>query len=432
MPYSSAQEEAGLLRRTHFFTFGLLVLLFAWVRVEALYMEVDIETVPVERLIRNLEQLVSQAPNNLQIRFNLARVHAMAFAQKMRPGDSIEIQKDHEAEGAWFGHEPDFVPFKAAPTNDPALLSSAKAHLSQAINLYREVVQQDPANMAAKLGYAWCLDQSGDRTLAISAYRQVISDGWAKEQIVVAKHEAARNMRPIDNGDGTITISLDSLFVGRLGSDSVTIEAAGYLLPLLDREKDKDEIATLKDRIRLIGQLPRGITPIAIPLRDNARSSDLVDREARVRFDADGTGFRRPWTWITPDAGWLVHAPKKSRPVTSALQMFGSVTFWLFWQNGYQALQSLDDNGDGTLTGKELEGLALWRDSNSNGVSETGEVKPLADWGIVALSCRHEVNNTHPDYVATSPRGVTFEDGRTRPTYDILLYAHEQKPVTSD
>jgi hypothetical protein len=176
----------------------------------------------------------------------------------------------------------------------------------------------------------------------------------------------------------------------------------------------------------------RWITPIVIPLGERVRATELVNHHARVRFDADGTGFKKPWTWITPDAGWLVHAPEKSRPITSGLQMFGSVTFWLFWENGYHALRSLDDNGDGALEGKELEGLALWRDANSNGLSEQDEVKPLGEWGIVALSWRHEKSATNPAYVATSPKGVTFEDGRTRPTYDVLLYAHDDEPILAD
>ena len=89
------------------------------------------------------------------------------------------------------------------------------------------------------------------------------------------------------------------------------------------------------------------ITPIVIPLGERQHISDLVNRGARIRFDADGTGIKKIWTWITPDAGWLVHAPEKSRPITSALQMFGSVTFWLFWENGYQALRSWTTTGTG-------------------------------------------------------------------------------------
>ena len=120
---------------------------------------------------------------------------------------------------------------------------------------------------------------------------------------------------------------------------------------------------------------------------------------------------------------WLVYAPRADRRVTSALQLFGSVTFWLFWDNGYAALRALDDNHDGSLTGAELEGLALWQDRNGNGVHDDGEVKPLAAWGIVGLSCAHESGGDRDfDIAATSPAGVTFAGGHTRATYDVLLH----------
>jgi len=171
-----------------------------------------------------------------------------------------------------------------------------------------------------------------------------------------------------------------------------------------------------------MGRVLRPITPIVIPLRNNLAARDLENHSAMVAFDADGTGLRKRWTWITRDAGWLVYDPHRTGKVTSALQLFGNVTFWMFWENGYHALASLDDNGDGMLQGKELEGLAIWQDLNGNGICETGEVKPLAEWGIVALSCRYVRDLKRSDRIASSPQGVFFRDGSNRPTYDIILH----------
>ena len=137
--------------------------------------------------------------------------------------------------------------------------------------------------------------------------------------------------------------------------------------------------------------------------------------------------LKRKWTWVTKDAGWLVYDPKGKRDITSCLQMLGNVTFWLFWETGYDVLASLDDNGDGVLTGDELKGLAIWHDANGNGICDPGEVKPLSAYGIVAVSCRFERDPSHPDRVAFSPRGVTFRDGRTRPTFDLILKPRDGK-----
>ena len=101
-----------------------------------------------------------------------------------------------------------------------------------------------------------------------------------------------------------------------------------------------------------------------------------------VRDLASGRGSRpRP-------AGSSTTRPAAAA-ITSALQWFGNVTFWLFWSNGYEPMRALDDNADGELSGAELRHLAIWHDRNRDGVSDAGEVRPLAAHGIVALSCRY-------------------------------------------
>jgi tetratricopeptide (TPR) repeat protein len=386
-----------------------------------MFMRPDIEKVPIDRLITNLEQLAAKDSKDAKTRFNLARVHSMAFAFKTPTADII---KGREAEGVFFGFTPEHVPFKVVASSDPAALQVAREHLSKAINLYREVAELDPANLTAKLGYAWCLDQAGNRAQAITAYRHVVAAGWKIESAYIAMTQAAMSERNFNFQSVDREPFLDPRW------HSITVEATRYLIPLLDRAKDQDEIVTLQDRVAQFNMLPRSMTPIVIPLRDGLTVSQLVDPAASVRFDADGSGLDRPWSWITPNAAWLVHAPKESRRVSSALQLFGSVTFWVFWENGYHALRALDDDGDGELRDKELDDLGLWHDANSNGVSDAGEVKPLADWEITALSWAHETRDSR-DYVAFSRAGVTFRDGRTRPTYDVLLHARPEKAKTA-
>ena len=359
--------------------------------VRAKHVRADVINVPVARLITNLEAIARNRPRDVQVRFNLARVHAMAYALKT---DTAEVLKGRENEGVWFGYEPANAPFTVKPSDDKIRLKEAGEHLRKAIERYQEVLKMDPGNLPAGLGYAWCLEQSGAKQRAVNEYRKVIDAAWEKDK---------------------------DLKEAPLGWVSVTVEAAGYLIPLLDKRKDSREIDALQKRIARLDRVLRPITPLVIPLRDGLGSRQLEDRSANVAFDADGTGLRKGWTWITKDAGWLVYDQVGTQKITSALQMFGSVTFWLFWENGYHALAALDDDRDGFLAGSELEGLAIWQDLNRNGVADQGEVKPLADWGVVALSTQYIRDKTHPDQIAYSPRGVFFRDGSSRPTYDLIL-----------
>jgi len=355
-----------------------------------LFIRPELEQTPVERLVKNLEEQAKAMPKDADIRFNLARVHAMAYALKT---DTCTVWKGREQYGAWFGHTPPAVPFKVKPAQDLAKEKLAREHLAKAIAAYKEAIALKPDHFAAQLGLAWSLEQTGDKAAAVKAYRDVVDKAWAVE----GKRQT-----------------------GPLGHFIVT-EAAGYLKPLLDPKKDADEIKQLDERVAYLQKLPRPITPLAIPLRHGLTAADLHDTNASVPFDADGTALSRKWTWITADAGWLVYDHDGKGNITSALQMFGNVTFWLFWDNGYQALASLDDNHDGFLTGAELTRLAIWRDANGNGISEPGEVKTLAEYGIVALSCRYEIDLSHPDKIAYASRGVFFKDGSSRPTFDLVL-----------
>jgi hypothetical protein len=207
---------------------------------------------------------------------------------------------------------------------------------------------------------------------------------------------------------------------GELGQRFFTSEAAERLIPLLDPKPNAEEIADLRKRVAQLDRVPRPITPIAIPLRDDVEAADIVDLDARVRFDADGSGHRRQWTWISADAAWLVYDADGRGEISSALQWFGEVSFWLFWQNGYEALSALDDDGDSELRGEELRYLKIWQDRNRNGSSDRGEVETLRQHGITALSCRFSKGDGLLTAALSQP-GVRLESGRTRPTYDVIL-----------
>jgi tetratricopeptide (TPR) repeat protein len=358
-----------------------------------MYMRPQLEEVPIERLIKNLSDLAEKNPKDARIRFNLARVHAMAYALKT---DKTQIEKGKEDRGAWFGFEAKHVPFsEVKQTDNVEQLKKAKEQLELAIAAYKKAIELDPQSAPAQLGYAWCLEQAGKKEEAIKEYRAAIELGWKTEE----------------------------KSFGGLGNRWIVTEAAGYLKPLLDPKKDKAELAQLDERIEILNNKPRAVTPIAIPLKAGLSASDLEDRTAQVRFDADGSGLPQTWSWIKPNAAWLVYDQRGLGKPDSALQLFGNVTFWCFWDNGYEAMRSLDNNHDGKLAGNELQHLALWQDTNSNGVADAGEVKPLAEHGIVGLSCDYQFDSAHQDRIPFSPAGAIYKNGETRATYDLLLHS---------
>ena len=370
------------------FIVGVLILVSTW-PLRAHYGPILLEQVPIDRVVANLEVQATARPADALIQINLARAHGMAYAKKTERADVIKSQPER---GVYFGQQPANVPFRAETTSDPVKQAAASVHLKKSIEHFTAALAIAPDNLVARLGLAWMTEQSGDKVAAIAAYRDVIERAWKVE---------------------------GQLKRADLGFVPVTAEAADYLIPLLNPTVDAQEIATLRERSQKLRRLPRPITPIAVPLRDGRSLGSVLDDNAAVRFDADGFG-RTSWTWITPDAAWLVYDQVGKGEIGSALQLFGSVSFWMFWDTGYHAMRALDDNHDGRLSGAELRHLALWRDANSNGVSERGEVRSLRSYGIVSLSCDF-IRATDADETAFSPQGVTFANGTTRPTWDVVL-----------
>ena len=378
---------------------SILCCLFGTPILLGIFIEMEIENVPIERVLQNLERRAREYPRDVQTRINLGRIHAMAYASNAETAPVLKSRNPNDPPEPEFGViTSQFANLQITRPSDSAAVIKGRDHLTKAIEQYEAAIAIDPSNMIARLGRAWCQHQLGERQAALAGYRALLSDSFAKES--AGELPDFSNFMPM------------------------TEEVSQYLLALLDPVQDAAEIREIHDRVRTIqfAMAVRPVTPIAIPLEDGAPVSSLVNHSKTVVFDADGSGVPRSWSWITPKAGWLVFDKHGGKAPTSALSLFGSVTFWLFWDNGYAALQSLDDDGNGRLEGAELEGLALWQDINQNGKSDPGEVDSLASWRILSLSCKFEWVEDDVDVTAWSEAGVTFEGGVVRPTYDLLLY----------
>ena len=159
---------------------------------------------------------------------------------------------------------------------------------------------------------------------------------------------------------------------------------------------------------------PKWVTPIVVPVGADVPSL-MVDSNSQVSFDLLGNGLSGKRGWITSQAAFLVWDPKGQGKITSGQQLFGTGTFWMFFGNGFAAMSYLDDNRDGWLSGRELAGLSLWQDADGDGVSNLREVRPVSEWGIMALRCGGERESAIGYSV---DRGVVWNDGRVTGLYD--------------
>src|SRR5207248_328517 len=147
-------------------------------------------------------------------------------------------------------------------------------------------------------------------------------------------------------------------------------------------EQEKQELSDIRSAIAKLQSKPRTVTPIIFSLTHSGELEMLLAAGSCARFDLSGDGVARWWPWVKPDTGLLVWDQTNRGRVQSGIQLFGSSTWWIAWQNGYQPLALLDDNHDGWLAGTELRGLAVWCDRNGNGGADKGEVQPVRTLGI--------------------------------------------------
>jgi len=399
------------------------LLLVANPAAHGMFMIQQLKQVPIDRVLANLQEKLRKNPNDAAAAYHLARVYSMAYATNLAVVP-IETNSSNPV-FSYPGALP--LPSKVTPRADAGGKVAARRSLTNAIALYRQastLVFQGTNAIAHKwlivpihLGLAWCLEQEGDRERAIKAYRRALQLAWQQEvdpgfdlneRAKWAWHELRAGRNPLAKPPPR----------GYLGPGACySCEIIGSLLNLLDPVRDAKEIAQLRADQKTLASMSRAVTPIVVPLQDGTALADLVDERASVRFDLDGSGSERRWGWITPKAAWLVFDPEGDGRITSGLQLFGNVTFWIFWRDGYEALSSLDDNGDGVLSGAELAGLCLWHDGNGNGVSEPGEVAPVTSYGIREIRLDAKRSQSQP---LQHPRGILLNDGTVRPTFDWI------------
>jgi hypothetical protein len=312
-------------------------------------------------------------------------------------------------------NEPKFPPFTSiqVPMSRRGLSinKTAKAHLISSIGHYAKATDLAPANGLYWLGYAWMLEQGAPFAAELPAKSTGVPKAMSRAGFLKAAGDAyarafkSTRTKPLETMDGISLVAIEAMdTLNRLAKD-------GKYKLSAELKADLDVFAKEAEKISI------PISPIVFPLNASTPLSAIDNPKAKVKFDLDGSGTVRRWTWITPKAAFLVWNPLGDGKVESGRELFGNATFWMFFQNGYDALGALDDDRDGELKDRELRFIAVWRDANSNGISEPGEVRPLEAYGITAIRTRAD-GRKGPVWFRKA--GLIRKDGSVLPTYDWL------------
>jgi hypothetical protein len=425
--------------------------------------------VPIDRLIANAQHYVEERPNDPLGYYTLARLHYLAFAENAIIVPAIyqyneKGQKPNlpTIEDPWPRAERQryvqrmeairrtLEEFGLGSTYD-VTGDTSKAFWDRVDTIQRELKasgwQPKPMPLDEALGHFALAHWNFHRALMLSPKDPLIVLGLASlldQYLQLLCQESAVSM-PRELG----TISLDQvrrlylmaynlavskdlehkvILRGHL-EKLVSYEAGTGYIRLWQKERSiplgvRLTIARIKSTLKTLEARERAITPIIISLEPSDSISDLLDPDITVAFDLDGDGIPEKTTWVRPTTGILVWDPGHKGNIASGRQLFGSVTWWMFFPDGYRALDLLDDNRDGWLEGKELEGLGVWFDRNSDGKSNAREVIPIAQTQIQAIATRPTGRDGQALVCRT---GLRLRDGRILPTYDWLA-----RPAATD
>lgn len=408
----------------------VLGLLSLCIPAAGIFVQLD-EPVPVDRLIANLKRFVDANPQDASGHYTLGRVHSLAYAKlaygqpepdrvRVITPEKRRLFNDKEAHPDL----PTFAPYdsvRVGPGVDqpPAPSAAALKHLQESLAEYAQAVRLAPDNGLYHLGNAWMGEQAA---LYAEALAKLPPNG-ARPQLPTTKPDWREQALASYRGAFALRFNEDIKTGGGVQTPDrlVSREAATAIIRLLERDgitdAERREIDEMRDALGQLAQLPMAITPIVFAMEQGRPWNTIVSESGRTRFDLAGDGGDRQWPWLKADVGLLVWDPDRTRRIASGRQLFGTSTWWIFWETGYHALAALDDDGDGQLRGGELDGIAAWFDRDGNGQSDQGEVVSLSSLRIVALRTAGESHSAE-DVAAWNPAGIELAGGQTLPTWD--------------
>lgn len=362
--------------------------------------------IPIDRLIKTSQAKHKANPNDAVPVYHLGRLHSLLFSSASNVTD---VYYDDD-KGSF--HFPPYHTVRVKRNGNKPLTPAEIKNLTMSLDYYSQAAKLDPNQKLYQFGYAWMLMEASPYVAQLN-WRKGPSDKSSNGYLRAALGEfraVYSGSKVKDLGRGGFMLGVPDLMLSRESGQIIIDLASRPTIGQLSRAEKED----IEKTIKTIQAMPQSVTPIIFPV-DGSVFDRLINPKATTSFDLTGLKDGRTYPWVTESAGILVWDPQKSGKITSGRQLFGNATFWMFFENGYAALASLDNDQNGWLEGSELRGIAVWVDRNENAISDPGEVKGVETHGIT------RINTVVGDTFAGMPvqlNGIHTKSGDIIPTYD--------------
>ncbi|MFN6131951.1 MAG: hypothetical protein ACK46L_03400, partial [Synechococcaceae cyanobacterium] len=157
-------------------------------------------------------------------------------------------------------------------------------------------------------------------------------------------------------------------------------------------------------------QLRRLIDPLVLDLDGNG--IELTPRTtSNVYFDMDGDGIKELTGWVKPTDGLLAIDSNTNGQIDNINELIGDLN-----RSGFAELITYDLNNDKIINANDSiwSKLRIWLDTNSNGITDTGELRTLNSYSIRSIDLRYtavnftaEGNRIHEQSIFEYTNGTT-------------------------
>jgi hypothetical protein len=380
------------------------------------------EPIPVSRLVASLTDRISKNPDDVQAVFTLGRVHYFAFSGTT---DSVNVVRFREESAVptlydFLGERGRGMAARARATR-PVTEAERLLHLKNALTYLSRAVSMKQTRPVVEDGrYELCLAcalEEGARFAPMVGPIAGIAPtptAWTDAAILNYGLAFDRAVERDSQIKSRPAFGLSTLVSYETARSYQRLVRARDATPTAAEQSRLDRMVRFLDAMK--GLPPGAVTPLVFAIDRKADLPGLLSTRT-VAFDLNGSNLPQQYAWVRSDTGILVWDPERSGRITSGRQLFGSVTWWMFWDDAYQVLRVLDDDGNGWVEGPELAGLALWFDRDEDALSDAGEVIPIEATPIAAIAT-HAAGRTGD--APMNAAGLRLVHGGLLPTYDWI------------
>jgi VCBS repeat-containing protein len=163
-------------------------------------------------------------------------------------------------------------------------------------------------------------------------------------------------------------------------------------------------------------------SPLVLDL--NGDGVQTVDMDHGVQFDLSNSGTKQQTGWVSKQDGLLAIDLNGDGQINNGAELFGNHTKLANGADaadGWQALVAQDTNNDGLVDAQDanFDKLRVWVDADSDGVTDAGELRTLAEMHITSINANNNGGSVQQN--GNTLRGFssfTTDDGKTHEVVD--------------